>query len=206
MGPIHGVDLPDFRQLDACTWVNDEGDAVTVSYFGLPPDLPAPLEDLPRLRWEMAHGTARAGGTLVEVNVQWFAGLPALVQINKFRNPGQRTGLIFLGSFTVPRATCSVVVKVQSVEHGTTGIRESIVAAEVGFEQAFLPHPFAPELRGPLPFNRADDPCYDARFPQHPLSRTRRLLGRLASTVRTDPAFAALPPFVGPPPAPQTTR
>ncbi|WP_308292453.1 hypothetical protein [Streptantibioticus ferralitis] len=92
-------------------------------------------------------------------------------------------------------------MKVQSVELGTTGMREAAVGLELGPEQLFLPHPFAPELRGPLPFNRADDPCYDARFPQHPLSRARRLLGRLATTVRTDPAFAALPPFAGPPPS-----
>jgi hypothetical protein len=84
-----------------------------------------------------------------------------------------------------------------------TGGRESMVAADVlqetGSPDAFFaPHPYAPQVRSTLPWHRADDPRFDQRFPDHPLSRVRRWLRHVLSTARLDPEFAAQPPFGSP--------
>ncbi|MEV6399044.1 hypothetical protein AB0M39_30400 [Streptomyces sp. NPDC051907] len=195
MRALHGVELPGFRPVDHDVWANDEGDVLSLHLFGLAPDLPASLDDGPALRAALTRHTAEAGGGLIEASVKTLGELPALRQIVKLPLPGQPTGQAFIGSFTVPRATCSTVVKIMAPERGTTGIREATVMAQVGHEAYFRPHPYAPEVQGGLPFHAADHVQWDAQFPDHPLSRVRRTLADLAEVVQVDPGFAALPPF-----------
>ena len=184
--------------MDVDTWANDDGDVLSVHFFELPPDLPAGLDDGPTLRHTLTHYTAQAGGGLIEASVKTLGGLPALRQILKLPLPGRPNGQAFIGSFTVPRAGCSAVVKIQAAEHGMTGMREAVVLAKVGVEQYFRPHPYAPDVQGGLPFHTADHERWDAEFPDHPLTRVRRTLGALAEAVGVVPDFAALPAFTGP--------
>ncbi|MGW1551510.1 hypothetical protein [Streptomyces sp. NPDC002346] len=198
MRALLGVELPGFRPVDHDTWANDDGDVLSVHFFGLPPDLSAGLDDGPTLRESLTHYTAQAGGGLIEASVKRLGELPALRQILKLPLPGQQHGQAFIGSFTVPRAGCSTVVKVQAAEHGMTGMREAVVLAKVGHEHYFRPHPYAPDVQGGLPFHAADHERWDAEFPDHPLTRVRRTLGALAEAVTVVPEFAALPEFTGP--------
>ncbi|MFF8845422.1 hypothetical protein ACF08N_22310 [Streptomyces sp. NPDC015127] len=195
MRALLGVDLPGFRPVDHDVWANDEGDILSLHFFGLPPDLPASLDDGPALRAALTRLTAEAGGGLIEASVKTLGSLPALRQILKLPFPGRTSGQVFIGSFTVPRATCSTVVKIQAPERGTTGTREAMVMAQVGPTDYFRPHPYAPEVQGGLPFHAADHAQWDAQFPDHPLSRVRRGLATLAEGVQAVPEFAALPPF-----------
>ncbi|MBT2442451.1 hypothetical protein J7E93_20530 [Streptomyces sp. ISL-36] len=197
MRALVGMELPGFRNVEPDVWVNDAGDVVSLHFFGLPPDLPAALDDGPSLRAALTRMTAQAGGGLIEASVKPLGGLPALRQILKLPMPGQAHGQVFIGSFTVPRARCSTVVKVQAPERGTTGMREAMVMAEVGPDAFFRPHPYAPEVQGGLPFHAADHARFDDRFPDHPLTRVRAVLGALAEGVEVVPEFAALPPFTG---------
>ncbi|MER5633878.1 hypothetical protein [Streptomyces nitrosporeus] len=207
MRTLLGVGLPGHQPLNPTenpdpsavgSWVSEAGDLVTLHYFGLPPDLPAALDDGPTLRHTLTHWTARAGGGLVEASVKRLGELPALRQIVKVPLPQQPSGQVFIGSYTVPRAGCSAVVKIQAPERGMTGMREAVVMGKVGHEQYFRPHPYAPDVQGGLPFHVADHARWDAEFPDHPLSRVRRTLDALAAAVTVDPQFAALPPFAGP--------
>ncbi|WP_405595845.1 hypothetical protein OG741_06355 [Streptomyces sp. NBC_01410] len=195
MRALLGVELPGYRPVDQDVWANDEGDVLSLHFFGLPPDLPASLDDGPSLRAELTRLTAQAGGGLIEASVKSLGPLPALKQILKLPLPGQPSGQAFIGSFTVPRATCSTVVKIQAPERGMTGMREALVMAQVGHDKYFRPHPYAPEVQGGLPFHAADHAQWDAQFPDHPLSRVRRTLDALAGAVQVAPEFAALPPF-----------
>ncbi|WP_405659944.1 hypothetical protein OG379_05610 [Streptomyces sp. NBC_01166] len=204
MRALLGVELPGYRPLDSDAgaqgdaWANDDGDVLSVYYFALPPDLPAGLDDGPALRTTLTHWTAQAGGGLIEASVKRLGGLPALRQIIKVPLPQQPSGQVFIGSFTVPRQACSTVVKIQAPERGMTGMREAVVMAEVGPDAYFRPHPYAPDVRGGLPFHAADHLRWDSKFPDHPLSRVRRTLDALTEGVTVDPRFAELPPFTGP--------
>lgn len=198
MRALLGVELPGYRPVDNDAWANDDGDVLSLHYFALQPDLPAGLDDGPTLRNRLTHTTAQAGGGLIEASVKKLGELPALRQIVKLPLPQQPSGQAFIGSFTVPRAACSTVVKIQALERGMTGMREAVVLAKVGPGQYFRPHPYAPDVQGGLPFHAADHAQWDADFPDHPLTRVRRTLDALVDAITVDQGFAGLPPFAGP--------
>ncbi|NUT31979.1 MAG: hypothetical protein HOV79_02785 [Hamadaea sp.] len=184
-----------FAQVADDTWASDDRVIVQPVFFNLVPDLPAALTDPGALQRGMTQIAARDGGAVVEADVVTLGGQPALRQIVKVKLQNQPTGLAFLGSFIVPKATCSAVLRVQAAEQGTTGIREAIVMSRRGPDDMFRPHPYWPDGTTALPFSMADSPAYDAEFPQHPLSRVRQVMAQLAAQVTLDPRFAALPPF-----------
>ncbi|MDT7788691.1 MAG: hypothetical protein QOF58_7110 [Pseudonocardiales bacterium] len=187
-------DTAGFRQLDQTTWQHANGDHVVLEYYDLVPDLPAGLDDLPGLRHDLAVLHSK-DGCLIEAHVVQLAGVPALLRIIKVPLPNRPAGQAFLCSFTVPKATCSAVLQLIAPEGPVSGMREAALAPEVGFERWIMQHPYAPELQGVLPFHAGDDPRYDVRFPDHPLSRVRAWAHHVVRTARVDPQFAALPPF-----------
>ncbi|XVV07192.1 hypothetical protein ACQPW3_18120 [Actinosynnema sp. CA-248983] len=196
-------DTTGFQQHDQSTWFHPAtGDQVSLTYFDLVPDLPAPLEDLARLRHDLAVTTGEVG-CLIEAHVVPLGGVPAVFQVVKVPLPNQPTGQAFIASLTVPRATCSAVLKLQAAERGMTGAREAVLMARVGFDRWVQPHPYAPQLKGRLPFHVGDDPRWDAEFADHPLTRVRAWAHHIIRTAQVDPRFAALPPFQPAPPASQ---
>lgn len=100
-----------------------------------------------------------------------------------------------MGSCIIPKAMCSTVLMVQAIEEGTTGIREAAVMAAVGPVNFYRQHPYVPDVQAGLPSHVADDRLYDAQFPDHPLTRVRRVMGYLAARATLHPAFAEMPPF-----------
>lgn len=195
-------DTSGFQRDGDAGWVDPvTGDRMSAHFFDLVPNLPAGLDDLPRLRHELAVETAEVGG-LVEAFVVTLDGAPAVLQVVKLPLP-DRPGQVFLASVTVPKAAASAVLRLVAAEGPTTGVRESMVVSdtisETGGPDAFYaPHPYAPRSQPRLPWHRADDPRFDERFPDHPLSRARRWLRHVLATARLDPEFAALPPFGSP--------
>ena len=197
MHPFQQFLLPGFAQVAEDTWANEERIIIQPVFFGLVPDLPAALTDLPTLRRGLAKLAADQGGALIEADVVPLGGQPALRQLIKVRLPNQDHGLAFLGSYILPKSRCSAVLRVQAGEQGTTGAREAVVMAQVGPAAYFHSHPYGPEGDGGLPSHVADSPAYDAQFPQHPLSRVRQVMAQLAAQVTVDPRFGVLPPFPG---------
>jgi hypothetical protein len=190
------------EQVGPAAWRDGNGDVVVLDHFDLVPNLPAALTDLPALCSRMALLAAQAGGGLVECDAVEVDGVPAVHQLIKLRLPQQQHGLVFVGSLILPKKASSAMVKVQCVEHGTTGLREAAVMAKVGPERFYVHSPYAPavDMRavGGLPYHVADHAAYDGMFPEHPLSRARRILAWLRGSARVDRGFAALPPFPGP--------
>lgn len=192
------MDVTGYSQRDdEPVWVSDRGVIVSLHYFELVPDLPGSLGDIEVLRTGLTQFVAAAGGGLIEADVEEVDGVPALRQLLKVPRPGG-PGQVFIGSYTIPKATCSAVVKAQAAEGQMTGLREAVVSDQLGQERYFQPHPYDPQLRGGLPFHAADAPEWDARFPDHPLSQVRTALARIVPTVRLDARFRALPPYPGP--------
>jgi hypothetical protein len=103
----------------------------------------------------------------------------------------QPHGMTYIGSLTLPFRDFCFIVKAQCREHGETGVREAIVFHLLAREGRL---PKDPKER----FNMAsisDEERHDARFPNHPLSRLRRLMRHLESTAALDDATAAAEPF-----------
>ncbi|MFI9344438.1 hypothetical protein ACIG0D_24710 [Streptomyces sp. NPDC052773] len=196
MTPITGLDLTGFTEREPGVWTDPQGLVLSVHFFPLVPDLPARLDEPERLRAGLAEGAARAGGGLIEAEPGVVDGVPAVRQIVKVPRP-QGRGQVFLGSWTVPKAGCSTVLKVQAAEGSTTGMREAMVMARVGPADYFRPHPYAPGLSGGLPYHVGDDEQWDAAFPDHPLTLVRAALRRITPTVTLDERFRVLPPFAG---------
>lgn len=195
-------DATGLQRQDQTTWTSPAtGDHVILDYFDLVPDLPASLDDLPKLRHDL---TVMAGesGCLIEAHVVNFGGQPALLRVQKLPLPNQPSGQGFIASITVPKATCSAVLQIVCRELGTTGMREAMLAAELGPQTFILDHPYAPGFTGRLPFHAGDDPQWDPKFPDHPLSRARAWLHHALRTAQVDPGFAALPGFQPAPSAP----
>jgi hypothetical protein len=196
MTPITSLDLTGFTEREPGVWTDPQGLVLSVHFFPLVPDLPARLDEPERLRAGLAEGAARAGGGLIEAEPGVVDGVPAVRQIVKVPRP-QGRGQVFLGSWTVPKAGCSTVLKVQAAEGSTTGMREAMVMARVGPADYFRPHPYAPGLSGGLPYHVGDDEQWDAAFPDHPLTLVRAALRRITPTVTLDERFRVLPPFAG---------
>ena len=199
MTPITGLDLTGFTAREPGVWTDAAGLVLTVHFFPLVPDLPAPLHEFDRLRTALAADVGGRGGGLIEAVPGTVHGVPAVRQLIKVRLPDTAHGQGFLGSWTVPKASCSLVLKVQAAETGMTGVREAVVFDQVGLEAYFRPHPYsAGERFGGLPCHVADDEQWDAQFPDHPLTLVRAALNRVTPTVTLDEHFRQLPPFPGP--------
>lgn len=197
MGVPIAFETGGLQQLDPSTWGNPAtGDLVTLIYVDAVPDLPAPLEDIDALRRKLTEQQAEFG-CLIEAYTIAVAGQPALLRLEKFPL-ADGGGLGFTAGIVVPKATCSAILKIMCRETGRSGTREAAIVPKVGFQNMFRPHPYAPEVRGKLPYNVADDAQWDSQFPDHPLSRARRWISLASRTARIDPRFAALPPFTGP--------
>ncbi len=185
-----------YRRLEEGLWRHDRDAYLTVHRVAEVPDLETGLDDLTGLRATLARFTAEATpGALIEADVVAIDGLPAVRQLVKLPLPARPNGQFFVGAYTIPRATGSVIIRVQAAEHGTTGFREALIMARCGPDAFFRPHPYAPDLRGNLPFHIGDSAEWDAEFPDHPLTLVRGELARLASVIRFRGAFRALPPF-----------
>ncbi|MFH7595684.1 hypothetical protein WDV06_11360 [Streptomyces racemochromogenes] len=201
MTPITSLDLTGFTEREPGVWTDERGLVLSVHFFGLVPDLPAPLGDPDRLRHGLARSVASAGAGLIEAGVGEVDSVPAVRQLVKVARPGGR-GQVFLASWTIPRAACSAVVKVQAAEGAVTGMREAAVLARTGPERYFVAHPYGPGVEGGLPCHVADHEEWDAHFPDHPLTLVRAALHRITPTVTLHDGFRTLPPFAGPAPRP----
>ncbi len=185
------------QQLDQTTWGNPATrDIITLSYIDLVPDLPAPLSELDTLRRRLTELQSEFG-CLIEAHAITVDSQPALLRLEKFPLADQASGLGFTAGIVIPKATCSAILKIMCPETGRSGVREAAVVPKVGFANMFPPHPYAPEIKGKLPYNVADDARWDPQFPDHPLTRARRWITQVSRSARVDPRFAALPAFAG---------
>jgi hypothetical protein len=145
---------------------------------------------------------------MIEVETPQIDGCLAVRSIFKLRQ--QLTGMTYIGSITLPFGNFSYVLKVQCMETGVTGLRESLalpqmmasgrVKLQEGSDGApqllgWMQDPYAPTISMPLMRNLAEDEQYDAQFPNHPLSRLRSALRRIQSSLRLAPDLKDAPPF-----------
>ena len=195
------------RPIDETTWAHPAtGDWISLKLNHGPLAEAAWLENVPAMRRNLAHEYAQLG-CLIEAEPVVLGGVRGVCQVVKAPIPNAPSGQVFMANIFLAKADRHVMFGCTAEERGITGTREAAILAKLGLtglEGWILPHPYAPELQGRLPYHRGDDPQWDADFPDHPLSRVRAWVGWALATVAVDPQFAALPDFVPGPPAPST--
>ncbi|ALF88952.1 MULTISPECIES: hypothetical protein [Ralstonia solanacearum species complex] len=182
---------------------NEVGDVLTVNYFMAVPDIEASIDDVDALR-AFYRRTAEANGlALIETELAQLTTLRAVRTLFKARM-NQIRGFALIGAYTLPFADRSYVIKVESMEQGVTGMREAVVMALMGPPQiheatgeliGWGQDPYDPSHRAEFMRNQADDQKFDAQFPDHPLSKVRRYLVELESSVQADSSIRGLQPF-----------
>jgi hypothetical protein len=191
------------------TWKADDATILSLNYFLLPPDIPVSLSRLDELRRSYRDGLGNGRG-LVELEVREVLGLRAVWLI--FKIPQDPMGMTYVGSLTLPFHEFSYVLKVDCPEMGMTGVRDSVVfalekqAGRMKFDSpaefpplGWTQDPYDPGLQSPVMRNLSDDERYDAQFPTHPLSRVRRHLTSMLSTLQVSDEIRSALKFSGPP-------
>jgi hypothetical protein len=174
------------QQLDQTRWGNPvTRDIVTLTYVDQPPDIPEPLTEVDGLRRRLTELQAEFG-CLIEAHVITVDGQPALLRLEKFPLTEPEGGLGFTAGIVVPKATCSAILKIMCAETGRPGRREAAVVPKVGFPNMFPPHPYAPGVKGRLPYNVADELRWDPMFPDHALTRARSWVIHISRTARVN--------------------
>lgn len=146
-------------------------------------------EEAAMRQWCRAAAQDRDAG-LIEANTLAVQGKPGFSLIYKRL---QTPGYIFTGQLFILLNGESFVWTVVAGERGTTGLREAVVTAELlnagkltDCDRQWAEDPYDPAYRGVdrsvLRFI-SDDQCYDERFPDHPLSRVRRVLALLPNHI-----------------------
>lgn len=184
-------------------WANGFGDILSVNYFPLVPDIEAPLNDTDQIR-SFYRKMAEANGIApVEINSVTLKELAAIRTIYKLKM--EPTGFAFLGSYTLPFSDRTIVIKIQCVESGITGMRESAVLIiedckdadeETGMLIGWEADPYDPSHTAKFMANKADAEKYDAQFPEHPLSRVRAYLNQISETLEVNRELYELKPFI----------
>jgi hypothetical protein len=168
-------------------WQDVDGDALSLTRdatFGLPE---LSDENMVRRRCRKLAQGMNAG--LVEAAVVAGADGPAVSFIYKRLD---MPAFVFTGMLVVAAASkTSSVWTVVAREHGTTGVREAVITAQMINEGKLTPESYCtswaqdPYDPGYVGVDRrtlrylSDDESYDSQFPQHPLSKVRRELRKL---------------------------
>lgn len=187
-------------------WLNHQfRESLSIHYFPSQPDLPVDLSQPDALRDAHEDALAPRGGEVVELDVMTLAGVQVLRQIIKLPLTNDGRGRVYIATVTLPFATFSFVVKVQCPERHVTGIRETtmfeILRREGKINLDDLPREEGGVTRLPpaivtLISKATDDPAYDDKFPNHPVSRARVHLAQIERSLTVDDEVRESPPFV----------
>ncbi|WP_443748621.1 hypothetical protein [Asticcacaulis solisilvae] len=186
----------------AALYGNAAGDILSINFFDMMPDIDAALDDVDGLRRTYRRATIENDLALIETETAQVDGLPAVRTLFKGRMDPR--GFVFMGAYTLPFAASSYVVRVQSEERGTTGMRETMVFMMAGLRDSdpvtrkiigWEQDPYEPGRTDAFMRNLADDAKHDAMIPDHPLTKVRTYLAEIEASMRVAPIVRALPPF-----------
>src|SRR5262249_42944779 len=163
------------------------GDVLSAAFIHSPTDIP-PVNNQVALRSYCRNLAASNSGGIVSVDAIEVSGVPAFQLIYKRE---QWPAYIYTGMLVATVANLQYVLTAVLGEHGTTGVREAVVTAQLAEEgkleienfespdasgatgriKGWFRDPYDPQYRGIVLRSIADDERYDSMFPEHPLSR-----------------------------------
>ncbi|BAV07935.1 hypothetical protein SAMN05421788_103281 [Filimonas lacunae] len=179
-------------------WRNEEHTkALSLHFFQLSPDLPS-IKDVNLLRKYYRRLMIGMNTGIIEVEVVRQRSLPYVKTIVKSKQEGG--GILYVGALTFPFKNCSYVVKVEAIETGATGMRETIIADRLMKEgksaaDDWASDPYDSSFTEGVLMNKAEDAVYDAAFPAHSLTVVREMLALLEKEVSWKPEAEGLPAF-----------
>jgi hypothetical protein len=166
-----------------------DGDGLGLYYFPNAPDLPKGAANVLDIRAFYDKMIATSNAKVVEVSTLKIDGCQAVRTIIKV--PQSPRGMTYLGTLTLPFKNFSYVLKIQCEERGPTGVREAVL-----FDKLLKEKKVDLDAAGKVTGNwNPDDPQFDDAFPEHPLSRLRRVLSRLQPAIRINARTKIAPPF-----------
>jgi hypothetical protein len=173
-------------------WQTPGGDFIIVRFIPEPTRNPVPLSDIEGLREQYKEMAAQQGKAMIDVNVLQYSGIPCMEMISKTKMDPH--GMVYAGSASLLLSDFSFNISYHSPERGYTGFRDAMVAQrffdrygnipEEEFNKMFFDLSSNPEA---AQRSRADDECYDAEFPEHPLSKCRDFLRDLPQLLQIAP-------------------
>ena len=179
-------------------WLTPDGDAVLLRLFDGPPPYPYDFRQLEAARAFYTHQSASNGGAMLSVDFDRTAGVELMRGVFKYRSPEPESlAMYYVGVLALPYRTFHFQINMESVERGTTGVREAMVMA-----LSPRPLPTTPPImvssaedlfalmrasRSNLTVIPSDAESYDESFPDHPLSKVRALQRHVVRTLRASP-------------------
>lgn len=172
-------------------WIDSSGIPLSVDLvkgsLGLP--VPTDMRAVRQYCRKIAEGN---GGAIVSVNAVSVVQRPGTQLIYKREKlPAYAyTGMLFI---EVDGFVYIIVIAAE--EQGTTGVREAVVTARLfeegkltleTYKSGWFRDPYDEGYGGRILRSLSDDEAYDSVFPDHPLSKIRRTLADLQSSIRID--------------------
>ncbi|MGC4035648.1 MAG: hypothetical protein QM764_06770 [Chitinophagaceae bacterium] len=160
--------------------------AISINFFKQSPDIPT-IKDVGILRTFYRNLISDVNGGLIEVELFQKEKIDFIRTIIKFRS--ENSGMTYIGSLTLPFKNCSFVFKVQAIESGATGMRETIIAnrllsaknisvAENGYSN-WSADPYDATIKNDILMNKSEQSIYDVDFPSHPLTQVRKIINQI---------------------------
>jgi hypothetical protein len=171
-------------------WSTPEGDMVALMYWPKHPGFSENARSVEELRADSIAKLKVPGWQVVEVRVRPTKARPAIQVICKKRQSG--SGWTYGGSLCVPFRDFAFVIHANCAERGITGLREAMV---LYLDWTIQDSGEIPAADPACPPWDSDNSRFDSLFPDHPLSRLRRILNRVSDSVEIDASTAELPGF-----------
>lgn len=175
-------------------WHDSDGDVLAVRVFPKEQVYPFTSSETEQRKWCRGQAEDHKAG-LIEVHASTSKIDPSGSFIYKIL---KKPAYTYVGQLGTRAHGAEVVWTVVANEHGVTGIREAVVTANLmssgkltpdSYEKSWAQDPYEPDYHGVdrsvLRF-MSDDESYDAHFPDHPLSKVRRLLAALPDAAHYD--------------------
>src|SRR5262252_6743477 len=109
-------------------WRDDLGNQLRVSFLPRPAEHVGEPSDIKALRAFWRRETDAREGAIVEVEYINIAGIRCLKAITKYE---RRPSYDYEGTITIPLGNWHFAIVMKATEHGTTGVREAVVANEL---------------------------------------------------------------------------
>ncbi|MGJ8653427.1 MAG: hypothetical protein ACSHX8_09155 [Opitutaceae bacterium] len=165
------------REKEKVIFLDEDRDLLTAFRIPYPSDLPDPRNSN-KFTETFAVATENTDAILVEAKGVFLDdGVWAGYVLNAF--PQDPTGYTFQVTIYIPTTEESIMLQVNCVERGTTGIREATVWAQEALEG---------DGKNEYSLLTTWDVKHDALFPKHSLSRVRRKAAKIIESIHLNTA------------------